>query len=73
MPPLPEGISPELVDFLKHCFVKDPRERPAALVLFEHPWVKALNPDVVSLVARLLETKLTTIVPPTTRQCSVLT
>ena len=47
MPPLPEVISDDLVDFLKLCFVKDPRARPAAVVMFEHPWVKKLNPEMV--------------------------
>ncbi|WVQ97165.1 hypothetical protein IAU59_004275 [Kwoniella sp. CBS 9459] len=46
MPPLPPDISLELTDFLKLCFIKDPKARPAAVVMFEHPWVKALNPEL---------------------------
>ncbi|WVR05780.1 hypothetical protein IAU60_002805 [Kwoniella sp. DSM 27419] len=46
MPPLPGGISDDLADFLKMCFIKDPKSRPAAVVMFEHPWVKVLNPEL---------------------------
>ncbi|WWC58499.1 uncharacterized protein I303_101042 [Kwoniella dejecticola CBS 10117] len=44
MPPIPGGISDGLTDFLKLCFIKDPNARPPAMMLFEHPWVKGLNP-----------------------------
>lgn len=47
MPPLPEEISDDLGDFLRLCFIKDPKARPEAVVMFEHPWVKKLNPDLV--------------------------
>lgn len=40
MPPLPEGISNLLADFLKQCFNKDPSKRPDADILFEHEWLK---------------------------------
>jgi serine/threonine protein kinase len=40
MPPLPEGCSPLLEDFLTQCFNKDPTKRPSAELLFEHPWLK---------------------------------
>ncbi|KAJ7446686.1 Pkinase-domain-containing protein [Mycena latifolia] len=36
MPPLPEGASPLLEDFLTQCFNKDPRKRPSADLLCEH-------------------------------------
>lgn len=49
-PPIPDDISDELRDFLQLCFIKDPEARPAAVVLFEHPWIKKLNPDLVSVV-----------------------
>ncbi|WWD09269.1 hypothetical protein V865_007392 [Kwoniella europaea PYCC6329] len=49
MPPLPEGISDALNDFLKLCFIKDPNARPPAVMLFEHPWVKGLNPELHAL------------------------
>nr|XP_031861223.1 uncharacterized protein CI109_003193 [Kwoniella shandongensis]KAA5528295.1 hypothetical protein CI109_003193 [Kwoniella shandongensis] len=46
MPPMPSDISDELTDFLKLCFVKDPKLRPSAAAMFEHPWVKALSPEL---------------------------
>ncbi|KAJ7224296.1 STE/STE11/cdc15 protein kinase [Mycena pura] len=39
-PPLPEGCSPLLEDFLKQCFDKDPAKRPSAELLCEHEWLK---------------------------------
>ncbi|WWC86111.1 uncharacterized protein L201_000982 [Kwoniella dendrophila CBS 6074] len=46
MPPLPDEMSESLRDFLKLCFIKDPNARPPAVMLFEHPWVKGLNPEL---------------------------
>ncbi|KAJ7483232.1 kinase-like domain-containing protein [Mycena latifolia] len=40
MPPLPEGCSPLLEDFLTQCFNKDPRKRPSVDLLCEHQWLK---------------------------------
>lgn len=40
MPPLPEDLSDDVSDFLRQCFIKDPRDRPSAAVLFEHPWLQ---------------------------------
>ncbi|KAF7982548.1 hypothetical protein HWV62_27520 [Athelia sp. TMB] len=40
MPPLPEGASPMLEDFLTQCFNKDPALRPSAELLCEHEWLK---------------------------------
>lgn len=40
MPPVPEGCSPLLQDFLTKCFRKDPTQRPSAEMLCEHPWLK---------------------------------
>ncbi|KAJ2378044.1 Protein kinase of the Mitotic Exit Network, partial [Coemansia sp. RSA 2611] len=37
-PPIPDGISEELKDFLLQCFRKDPSDRPTAVQLKEHPW-----------------------------------
>ncbi|KAG9018377.1 hypothetical protein FRB93_000080 [Tulasnella sp. JGI-2019a] len=39
-PPIPEGCSEPLRDFLTLCFRKNPADRPTADVLFEHPWLK---------------------------------
>ena len=40
MPPIPEGLSEPLQDFLTLCFNKDPARRPNAETLFEHEWLK---------------------------------
>ncbi len=39
-PPIPEGCSPLLQDFLEQCFQKDPAKRPSPEFLCEHPWLK---------------------------------
>lgn len=39
-PPLPENLSEDLRSFLKVCFKKDPRQRPTAMELVEHKWLK---------------------------------
>lgn len=44
MPPIP-SVSAELEDFLKLCFIKDPSHRPSAATLFQHPWVRSLDPQ----------------------------
>lgn len=38
-PPIPEGISQALRDFLFNCFQKEPDMRSSALKLLEHPWL----------------------------------
>ncbi|KAF9454333.1 hypothetical protein P691DRAFT_809889 [Macrolepiota fuliginosa MF-IS2] len=40
MPPIPEGCSELLQDFLQQCFHKDYSKRPSAELLCEHPWLK---------------------------------
>ncbi|KAJ2822776.1 Protein kinase of the Mitotic Exit Network, partial [Coemansia sp. 'formosensis'] len=37
-PPIPEGISEELKDFLLRCFQKEPANRPTAAELMSHSW-----------------------------------
>jgi serine/threonine protein kinase len=39
-PPLPQGCSEFLKDFLRQCFNKDPSKRPTAEQLCEHEWLK---------------------------------
>ena len=39
-PPLPDGISASLRDFLLSCFAKDPNRRIDAAGLLKHPWLK---------------------------------
>ncbi|MCJ1422518.1 hypothetical protein MMC29_000398 [Sticta canariensis] len=38
-PPLPEGASPIVRDFLMQCFQKDPNLRVSARKLLKHPWI----------------------------------
>eukprot|EP01132_Coremiostelium_polycephalum_P005665 gene5665-7051_t len=38
-PPLPEGISPALKDWLQQCFQKDPMLRISAQKLLKHKWI----------------------------------
>ena len=39
-PPIPEGISPELQNFLLQCFQKDPNLRVSAKKLLKHAWIQ---------------------------------
>jgi len=39
-PPLPDGITPALEDFLMQCFQKDPLRRISAAGLLKHPWLR---------------------------------
>ncbi|KAF9525506.1 hypothetical protein CPB83DRAFT_859376 [Crepidotus variabilis] len=38
-PPIPEGASPVVKDFLYHCFQKDPNLRISGKKLLRHPWM----------------------------------
>ncbi|OJK02523.1 hypothetical protein ASPACDRAFT_24836 [Aspergillus aculeatus ATCC 16872] len=38
-PPLPQGASPAVKDFLMQCFQKDPNLRVSARKLLKHPWI----------------------------------
>merc|ERR1712137_1070080 len=42
--------TPEFHDFLAKCLEKDPKKRPSALELLEHPWIKNCNKDPQVLV-----------------------
>jgi hypothetical protein len=46
-PPLPEGISQALRDFLLLCFQKEPTMRKGAERLLEHPWLQNTSNAVV--------------------------
>jgi serine/threonine protein kinase len=46
MPPTPE-VTPELAHFLRLCFTKNPRARPKAADLFDHPWLRKYSSDRV--------------------------
>ena len=57
-PPLPEGVSPALRDFLLLCFKKEPMMRSSAAKLLEHPWLNnsSTASNLVS-TSRLLQSK----------------
>ena len=46
MPPLPEGLSDELRDFLTKCFQKDPSKRISAEGLLRHPWLSKYDSSI---------------------------
>ncbi|XP_020573875.1 MAP3K epsilon protein kinase 1-like [Phalaenopsis equestris] len=39
-PPIPEGLSADITDFLRQCFKKDALQRPDARTLLQHPWIQ---------------------------------
>lgn len=45
LPPLPDTLSDDALDFLSRCFRRDPAERPAAAELLEHPFLCDTVPD----------------------------
>lgn len=51
-PPIPDGVSPIVKDFLYHCFQKDSNLRISAKKLLKHPWMvsarKQMNGDAGS-------------------------
>ena len=46
-PPIPNGISNFLKDFLLKCFTKEPSKRPSAKELLLHPWITTPNKKLV--------------------------
>lgn len=47
-PPIPEGASPIVKDFLMHCFTKDVNFRISAKKLLRHPWMVAARKQMAS-------------------------
>ncbi|GMH12499.1 hypothetical protein Nepgr_014340 [Nepenthes gracilis] len=49
-PPIPDGLSSDITDFLQQCFKKDARHRPDAKTMLSHPWIqnyrRTLQPSV---------------------------
>ncbi|TVY87612.1 MAP kinase kinase kinase, partial [Lachnellula willkommii] len=44
--PLPDQLSPQGIDFLKKCFVRDPKLRASAAELLQHEWIMAIKSQV---------------------------
>ena len=47
-PPIPEGASPIVKDFLYHCFQKDCNLRISAKKLLRHPWMVAARKQMAN-------------------------
>ncbi|KAJ3042546.1 hypothetical protein HDV00_007080 [Rhizophlyctis rosea] len=56
-PPLPEGLSGELTDFLQKCFQKDLNKRWTSAELLQHDWIRKniKDPKKAAESAKLLE------------------
>ncbi|KAL2067194.1 hypothetical protein VTL71DRAFT_1618 [Oculimacula yallundae] len=44
--PAVDQLSPEGIDFLKRCFVRDPKKRASAAELLQHEWIMAIKSQV---------------------------
>lgn len=44
--PSPDQLSPQGIDFLKRCFVRDPKQRASAAELLQHEWIMAIKSQV---------------------------
>ncbi|XP_031279229.1 mitogen-activated protein kinase kinase kinase 5-like [Pistacia vera] len=51
-PPIPETLSSEGKDFLQRCFRRNPADRPSAMLLLEHPFVRNSNDQNLSVLAQ---------------------
>lgn len=47
-PPIPGTLSQDGKDFLSCCFQRNPAERPSAVQLLDHPFVRNLHDQSVS-------------------------
>ncbi len=45
--PTPDQLSPQGIDFLKRCFVKDSKKRDTAVDLLQHEWIMTIRNRVV--------------------------
>ncbi|KAG9238722.1 putative MAP kinase [Amylocarpus encephaloides] len=44
--PSPDQLSPQGIDFLKKCFVRDPKMRASAAELLQHEWIMTIKSQV---------------------------
>lgn len=42
----PDQLSPRGIDFLKKCFIRDPKKRASAAELLQHEWILAIKSQV---------------------------
>lgn len=47
--PGPDQLSPQGIDFLQRCFVRDPKKRASAVELLQHNWILAIRSQVVDI------------------------
>jgi mitogen-activated protein kinase kinase kinase len=46
-PQLPTNeLSPQGIDFLRRCFIRDPKQRASAAELLQHEWIMAIKSQV---------------------------
>lgn len=45
--PTSEQLSPQGIDFLQKCFIRDPKNRWSAVELLQHEWIMAIRSQVV--------------------------
>lgn len=45
--PTPDQLSPEGIDFLMRCFVRDSRKRATAIELLQHEWIMSIRNRIV--------------------------
>ncbi|KAJ3160363.1 Suppressor of Sensor Kinase (SLN1) [Geranomyces michiganensis] len=57
IPPLPEPsqLSEAGIDFLEQCFTRPAAQRPSAKELLDHPWVRDVNENDLTLTNQLME------------------
>ncbi|KAI0485302.1 hypothetical protein GGR56DRAFT_68120 [Xylariaceae sp. FL0804] len=45
--PSPDQLSPQGLDFLQKCFIRDPKKRASAVELLQHEWIMCIRNQVV--------------------------
>ncbi|XP_068634080.1 MAP3K epsilon protein kinase 1-like isoform X2 [Aristolochia californica] len=54
-PPIPDGLSSGITDFLRQCFKKDAMRRPDAKTLLQHPWIQNSRHALHSSLRRTIQ------------------
>lgn len=44
--PSPDQLSPQGIDFLEKCFIRDPKIRPSAAELLNHEWIMTIKQQI---------------------------